>query len=66
MKYFSRALLLIALCLAAYNITLIDVKTPFEGDSLIAVIGIVSALCAMLLLIILMRAKKIQQKIKNP
>lgn len=65
MKYFSFFLILIALAVIVYNSTLVMPDAPFEGDSLIAVIGIVSALCAILLLVIFMLSKKVQQKIKN-
>ena len=66
MKYFSAVLILIAMAIIVYNSTLINVDAPFKDDSLIAIIGIVSALCGILLLVIFMRSKKVQQKIKNP
>lgn len=66
MKYFSILLIAIALVIIVYNSTLIEVKAPFEGDSLVAVIGIASALCAIVLLVIFMLSRKIQQKIENP
>ena len=66
MKYFSIVLIVIAVVIIIYNITLIHLEAPFEGDSLIAVIGIVAALCAILLLIIFRLSKKVKQKIENP
>lgn len=65
MKIFNAILLFAALALIVYNATLIDFKDPFQGDSTIAIIGVVAALCAILLLTILNLSKKIQDKIKN-
>jgi hypothetical protein len=56
-------LIVLALALVAYNVTIIDFENPFEGDSVIAFIGIVAPLCAILLLLIFRTSKKIQRKI---
>lgn len=56
-------LLVLALILIAYNVTLIDFENPFQGNSTIAIIGIIAPLCAILLLLIYRSSKKIQQKI---
>lgn len=58
-------LILLAVALIVYNATMIDFQNPFAGDSLIALIGIVAPLCAIILLLIYMMSKKIQQKIKE-
>ena len=65
MKYFSGVLIVIAVAVIIYNSTLINVDAPFEEESLIALIGIVSALCAILLLVVFMLSRKIQRKIKK-
>lgn len=65
MKYFSIVLIVIAVAIITYNCTLINIEAPFENDGLIAIIGIVSALCAILLLIIFILSKKVQRKIKK-
>ncbi|UGU17303.1 hypothetical protein LS482_05385 [Sinomicrobium kalidii] len=65
MKYFTLILILLAVGLIGYNITLIDFGSPFEEDSIVALIGIFSALCAILLLVIFTVSKKIQDKLKN-
>ncbi len=65
MKYFILILILAAIGLIAYNITLIDFSAPMEGDSIVAMIGIVSALCAILLLVIFTLSTRIQDKINN-
>jgi hypothetical protein len=64
-KTLTLILIFIALGLIAYNVTLLDFNAVFEGDSLIAAIGIVASLCAVVLLLIFMTAKKIDQKVKK-
>ena len=58
-------LVLLALALAIYNITLLDFKNPFEGDSLVACIGVMASLCAIVLLLIFSTSKKISEKLKD-
>lgn len=58
-------MILLAVALIAYNATMIDYQNPFEGDSIIALIGIVAPLCAIILLLIYMTSKRIQNKIKE-
>lgn len=58
-------LITVAVALIAYNATMIDFQDPFEGDSMIALIGIVAPLCAIILLLIYMTSKRIQEKIKE-
>jgi len=55
----------LALGLLVFNLFQINYNDPFVGDSLVAVIGVVASLCAIILLIILLLAKKIQRKIRN-
>ncbi len=56
-------LLILAVALIAYNATLVNYQEPLEGKSVIALIGIVAALCAIVLLLIYMTSKKIEEKI---
>lgn len=65
MKIFNIILFVIAFALIAYNATLIDFQNPLEGDSGVALIGVVAALCALLLLSILNISKRIQKKVKE-
>jgi len=58
-------LIFIALALAIYNVTLLDFDNLFEGNSLVACIGILASICAILLLLIFTTAKKIEKKIKD-
>ncbi len=64
-KNFSIVLIILALALIAYNVTIIDFKNPLGEDSIIAVIGVVAALCAIVLLLILLASRKIQDKLKD-
>jgi hypothetical protein len=65
MKIFTTLLILVAAGLIAFNITLLDFQNPFKGDSLIALVGIVAAFCAVLILLIFKMSKKIEEKLKN-
>ncbi|MFY7740309.1 MAG: hypothetical protein ACOVQC_07305 [Flavobacterium sp.] len=65
MKIFTTILILLAVGLMAFNITLLDFQNPFEGDSLIALVGIAAAFCAVLILLIFKMSKKIEEKLKN-
>ena len=65
MKIFTIILSIIAVALIIYNSTKVDFNAPFEGESVIAIITIVAALCAILLLQILRVSKKIEQKVKQ-
>ena len=64
MKILTIILSIIAVALIIYNSTKVDLDTPFEGDSITAIITIVAAICALLLLQILRVSKKIEQKNK--
>ncbi|PWL39693.1 hypothetical protein DKG77_02355 [Flagellimonas aquimarina] len=64
-KTFSIVLIFLALGLIAYNVTLVDFKNPIQGDSTIALIGIIASLCAIVLLLIFMTSKKIDKKLKE-
>jgi hypothetical protein len=65
MKIFTTILILLAVGLMVFNITLLDFENPFEGDSLIALVGIAAAFCAVLILLIFKMSKKIEEKLKN-
>lgn len=65
MKLFTNILIVLALGLIIFNITLLDFQNPFKGDSAVALIGIAAAFCAVLILLIFRMSKKIEEKIKN-
>ncbi|MFZ9002596.1 MAG: hypothetical protein ACO20F_03720 [Robiginitalea sp.] len=62
-KVLLTILIVLALGLIAYNVTIVDFNEPLQGDSLIALIGIVAALCAIILLLIYNTSRKIQKKL---
>lgn len=65
MKTLIYIFLVLASGLLIFNIFHVDFEAPLEGDSFAAVVGIGASLCAVILLVILQLALKIQQKIKN-
>ena len=65
MKIFIYTLLAIAIGLIAFNVTLLDFDNLLQGNSMIALIGIIASLCAVCILIIFMMAKNIEEKTRN-
>ena len=65
MKIFTTILLFLALALIVFNITLLDFKKPFEGNSFVALVGIMASFCAVFILLIFKMSKKIEDKLKN-
>lgn len=65
MKIFTTVLILFALALIVFNITLLDFNNIFEGDSLVGLIGIMASICAVLILVIFRMSKLIQDKTRN-
>ena len=65
MKIFTYSLLFIAVGLIIFNATLLDFKHLLNGNSLVALIGIVSAICAVLILLIFKISKSIAEKVNN-
>ena len=64
-KKLSFILIILGIALIAYNVTLVNFKNPLEGNSIIAIIGIVASLSAIVLLLIYMTSKKIQKKLNE-
>jgi hypothetical protein len=65
MKLFTTILILVAVGLIIFNITLLDFEKPLEGNSAVALIGILAAFCAVFILLIFKMSKKIDEKLKN-
>jgi len=65
MKIFTYILTVLAILLIGYNMTQINLDTPFEGESMIALITIFTGLCAIILLAILRVSKKIELIIRR-
>jgi Mg2+ and Co2+ transporter CorA len=62
MKIFTYVAIVLAVALIVFNIFQVNPSSPFEGQSTIALIGIVAGLCAILLLVLLMMSKKMVDK----
>jgi len=65
MKQFTIIFTIIAVLLIIFNATKISFTTPFEGDSIVALITILALLCGIILLQILRLSKRIDQHLKN-
>ncbi|CAM4021671.1 MULTISPECIES: hypothetical protein [Flavobacterium] len=65
MKIFSIIVIAIATLLIVFNFTKLDFNNLLEGDSTVALIGIISGFCAILLMSIYLVSKKIENKSKN-
>lgn len=65
MKIFTYILIVLAIGLIVFNITLIDFKHFNKPDSMIALIGVVAAICAILILLIFKMSKSIIEKTRN-
>lgn len=64
-KTLTAILIILAIALIAYNVTEVNFENLLEGDSAIALIGIVASLCAIVLLLIFITSKKIQDNINS-
>ena len=64
MKIFSIVVIVLAIALIVFNITRLNFDALFQGNSVIALIGIVSGLCAIVLMAIYLVSKKIEEKTK--
>ncbi len=65
MKIFTYIFIALAVVLIGLNISQIDINNPLEGNSSVALIGVVATLCAVILIVILKMAKSIDEKTKN-
>ncbi|SEL25244.1 hypothetical protein SAMN04487910_2161 [Aquimarina amphilecti] len=65
MKYFIYALIVVAISLIIYNATVLDFNDILQGDSKTALISILGSACVVILLMILLISRAIQQKQKN-
>lgn len=65
MKIFTFILVFLALALIVFNITLLDFNNLFEGESMIALIGIAASLCAVFILIIFRMSKMVEEKMND-
>ena len=64
MKKLILSLGFLAIGLIVFNCFYVDFAAPMQGDSIVALVGIVAGLCAIALLTLLWIAKTIQDKVK--
>lgn len=64
MKIFSYIVYVLSLITIIVNATKISLEKPFEGESTIAIIGIVASLCAVVLVTLFMVSKKLVEQTK--
>lgn len=64
MKILSYVVIVFAAAMIVFNITMLDFGNPFQGDSLIALIGIIALLCAVCLMLIYRTSRLIDEKTK--
>lgn len=65
MKLFTNILVILALGLIVFNITLLDFKNPLQGNSMVAFIGIAASICAILILLIFRMSKEIEKRMNE-
>ena len=65
MKLFVYILVFLALALIIFNITLLDFSNLFEGESIVALIGIAAAFCAVFILLIFRMSKNLEEKLNG-
>lgn len=65
MKVFLYTAIILATVLIGYNATQLNFSNIFENNSKIALITILSGLCAITLCLILLLSKKIEQRLKG-
>jgi hypothetical protein len=62
MKIFAYFIFGLAVLLIAINAWMLDFNNLFQGDSMVGLIGIVASLCAIVIMLIFVVSKKIQDK----
>ena len=65
MKKFTIIFTVVALAIIAFNITRVNFQTPFEGESIVALITVLALLCGIILLQILRLSKRVERQLKN-
>ncbi|HLF51046.1 hypothetical protein [Flavobacterium sp.] len=65
MKIFTSILVVLALALIIFNITLLDFDHLFEGESSVALIGIAASFCAIFILLIFRLSKMIEERTED-
>ncbi|SEP76192.1 hypothetical protein [Flavobacterium urocaniciphilum] len=64
MKIFTYIVIALSLITIVFNATKIDFEKPFEGESTVALIGIVASFCAIVIVSLFMVARKVVEQTK--
>ena len=64
MRIFSYIVIALSVITIIFNVTKIDFEKPFEGESTIAIIGIIASFCAILVVTLFRVAKKVVEQTK--
>ncbi|MGD1980520.1 MAG: hypothetical protein PVK01_01975 [Flavobacteriaceae bacterium] len=64
-KPFAYIIILISVILIVINAFKLDFEQLFEEDSLIGLIGITASLCAIVIMLIFLTSKKIEDKVEG-
>jgi uncharacterized membrane protein len=65
MKLFTNILIVLAIALIIFNISLLDFENPLQGNSMVAFIGIAASICAVLILLIFRISRNIEEKMNG-
>ena len=65
MKKWIYVFMFLAVVALGFNTFKIEWSAPFEGNSLLACIGVLASACALLLLVLLSQSLKVAQKLKR-
>jgi hypothetical protein len=65
MKYIAYTIIVLAFALGVYNATKLNFEALFEGESIVGLITILASCCAIILMLILLTSKRIEEKVKN-
>ncbi|NHM01712.1 hypothetical protein [Flavobacterium difficile] len=64
MKIFTYVVYALSLFTIVFNATKVSLEKPFEGESTIALIGIIASFCAILIVTLFMVSKKLVDQTK--
>lgn len=64
MKIFTYIIIALSLITIIFNATKVSLEKPFEGESTIAIIGIVASFCAIVLVTLFAVSKKLVEQTK--
>ena len=65
MKYVAYTIIVLAFGLGVFNVTKLNFNALLEGESIVGLITILASLCAIILMLILLTSKQIEEKVKN-